>query len=172
MSFEKCPLDLKNLISQFCFGQKWVETEKDLKMCAKIKHLGISPVFLRLQMWSKAYREFLPNILLFFEPIQNFTGSWQDLVDWHVVNELLWRMDFRRKACRLGGSRREWFRRFRENWLNIRLFDEFYRALLNGGSLHFKPTYANQRLQQLSSGSSPYYSARWLLWDYETYGRT
>ena len=170
MSFEKLPFELKNLVSDFAFKCKWSSTKKSLEMCEKIKELSISPLFLRLNMWSWSYGEFLPSPLHIFEPIERFTGRWGDLVDWHCVNELLFRLDYRRRIVRAGGTRHEWFGRFRKNWLNIQLFDTFYRLVITSGLPCYKPIYETLRAQQLSCWNSPFTSARWLLEDYNTWG--
>ena len=166
MGFEELPTDLKNLVCGFAYAQNWSKTKSSLQTCEKIASYNISPVFLRLQMWSWAYCAFLPNPLNVFEPICQYTGRWSDMVDWHAVNELMHRLDFRRRIVRMGGTRRQWFRKFKENWLNIVQFDTFYRVMLHSGVKCFKPTYEVVRLEQLSEFRSPFQSARWLLEDF------
>ena len=170
MSFKQLPTELKNLVSDFCYKTHWAETTKSLDMCHQIKNLGISPVFLRLQMWSWAALQYLPSPLFVFRPINRFTGQWSDIVDWHAVNELLFRLDYRRRVVNIAGTRHEWFSKFRENWLNIRLFDSFYRIVVRSGMPCFKPLYERQRVDQLSSWNSPFTSARWLLNNYDAWG--
>jgi hypothetical protein len=139
-------------------------------MCEQIKSFNISPLFFRLQMWSWFYGTFLPSPLVVFEPIQRYTGRWSDLVDWYAVNELLHRLDYRRQLVKIGGTRAQWFEKFRGNWINIRVFDSFYRILLHSGFKCFKPTYEVERFDCLATFNSPYYSARWILDDYATWG--
>ena len=97
-------------------------------------------------------------------------ARWSDMVDWHAVNELLFRLDYRRRLVKIAGSRKDWFRKFRENWLNVRLFDSFYRVMLHRQQECFKPIYATERFSCLGQMSSPFWSARWLLDDYESWG--
>ena len=170
MSFETLPKVLKNLVCEFAFDNNWTRTASSLEMCEKIARYEISPVFLRSQMWSWSHATFLPNPLRVFLPIQQFTGRWSDMVDWHAVNELLYRLDFRRKFVRVGGTRHEWFQKFRDNWLNIRLFDSFFRIMLHSTIPCFKPTYESQRFNCLGTFCSPFWSARWILEDFETWG--
>ena len=170
MSFEQLPIELKSLVSGFCFKTTWEETEKSLEMCTKIKNLDISPLFLRLQMWSWSYLQFLPNPLHVFEPINRYTGRWSDIIDWHSVNELLYRLDYRRRIVKTFGTRHEWFKKFKQNWQTVRHFDMFYRLMLHSSVMCFKPTYELQRVTELSSWNSPFTSARWLLDDYDTWG--
>ena len=170
MSFETLPFELKNIVSDFAFKCKWSETKKSLEMCDKITDLGISPLFLRRKMWSWSYGAFLPSPLYAFEPIERYTGRWADLVDWHCVNELLFRLDYRRVIVRAGGTRHEWFERFRLNWLNIQFFDTFYRIVVTSGLPCYKPIYQNIGASQLTSWNSPVMSARWVLEDYDTFG--
>ena len=170
MSFETLPKVLKNLVCEFAFDANWKITNRNLEMCGKIVRLDISPVFLRQQMWSWSHGTFLPNPLVVFRPIKQFTGRWSDMIDWHSVNELLHRLDFRRKFVRVAGTRLDWFQKFRSNWLNIRLFDSFFRVMLHSATPCFKPTYQMQRFDSLCTFSSPFWSARWILNDYETWG--
>lgn len=166
MSFERLPKVLKSIVCNFAFRCNWEQTSASLEMCDKIKKYNISPLFLRLQMWSKDYQCFMPSPLSIFEPIERFTDRWRDLVDWHAVNELLFRFDYRRSFVKYAGSRHDWFVKFRDDWTTVRLFDAFYRVLLHSGIKCFKPTYEVQRMSQLSDGHSPFRSARWLLADY------
>jgi hypothetical protein len=168
MSFDQLPKVLKNVVCEFAFGCKWEETVSSLKMCETIASYDISPVFLRLQMWSWTYGTFMPNPLYCFEPIRRFTGRWSDMIDWHAVNELLYRLDYRRRLVKIGGTRHDWFEKFKNNWLNVRLFDSFYRVMLQSPFPCFKPTYETQRCNQLTN--SPFWSARWLLDDYDSWG--
>ena len=171
MSFRQLPKELKSIVSEFCYKCSWEDTEKSLAICEKINEMNISPLFLRLQMWSWSYLQFLPNPLYVFRPISRLTGRWSDIIDWHAVNELLFRLDYRRKVVRIAGTRHEWFQKFRRNWMNTYLFDSFYRIIVASGMPCFKPLYHRQRVEQLTSWDSPFYSARWILNDYDTYGR-
>ena len=172
MSFGKLSKVLKNVVCEFAFGCNWEKTHSSLRMCQEIQSYGISPVFLRLQMWSWHYCQFKPSPLRVFEPIHRFTGRWSDIVDWHSVNELLFRLDYRRSVVKMGGTRHEWFEKFRRNWLSVRQFDIFYRIVLQTQITCFKPTYEVQRVTELSSWNSPFTSARWLLEEggYATWG--
>ena len=96
MGFGDLPKDLKNIVSAFAYDCKWGTVETDLKMCEFVREMNISPVFTREVMWSAKYREYRQNPFEVFEPIRNYTGSWADYFDWHSVQELLWRLDFRR----------------------------------------------------------------------------
>ena len=170
MSFDELPKVLKNVICEFAYASNWEKTHSDLQMCERLNNCGISPVFLRSRMWSWHYCAFINSPLSVFEPIERFTGRWADIVDWHAVNELLFRLDYRRRIVRLGGTRRQWFKKFRQNWLSVREFDSFYRIMLHSSVRCFKPTYELQRVTELSGWNSPIASARWLLEDYETWG--
>ena len=163
MSFEKLPKVLKNVVCEFAFDCNWAKTGSSLRMCEKIASYKISPVFLRPQMWSWSFGEFLPTPLDVFLPIHQFTGRWSDIVDWHAVNEMLYRLDYRRKFVRIAGTRREWFQKFRENWLNICLFDQFFRVMLHSTIPCFKPCYEVMKFKCLGTFNSPFWSARWIL---------
>ena len=172
MSFGELPIDLKNLVSGFAYDTGWRKTKTDLAMCVEINAAHISPLFLRAHLWSWTYRSFLPSPLMVFEPLNQLTGRWSDLVDWNVVNELMFRLDYRRALVRMGGTRSQWFAKFKENWMQICLFDAFYRLLLHSTERIYKPTYTTLRAGQLTAGlNSPIYSARWVLEDWDNFGR-
>ena len=130
MGFGDLPEDLKNIVSAFAYDCKWGTVETDMKMCEFVREMNISPVFTREVMWSAKYREYRRNPFQEFEQIQTYTGSWADYFDWHSVQELIWRLDFRRKFVRLVHSRMEWRLLFKRDWRNIEMLDNFYRFLL------------------------------------------
>ena len=171
MSFQTLPKVIKNVICDFAFCSNWEKTSDSLQMCEKLLSYDISPLFLRLQMWSCFYKRYMPSPFLVFEPIEHF-DRWSDIVDWNAVNELLHRLDYRRKFVKIGGTRTEWFDKFRKNWTAVRMFDAFYRVLLHSRVKCFKPTFQTQRTLQLRTGFySPIQTARWILDDYRTWGR-
>ena len=163
MGFEELPTDLKNVVSAFAYDCKWEIALKCLQTCETVREMDVSAVFTRDVMWSQKYKEFRPNPLTAFEPIQNFTGTWEDYVDWHAVEELLWRLDFRRKFVKFANSRLEWRTSFRQNWKSIEQFDGFYRFLLYTRVPCFKPIWEPCGFNCLTSYRSPYVSARWFL---------
>ncbi len=163
MSFEELPLVLKNLVSDFAYDCKWEIVVKDLATCEQVRAMGLSCVFTRFVMWSVKYKEFIPNPLIEFEPIQNFSGYWGDYIDWHAVQELLWRLDFRRKFVKLVSSREEWRKGFKRDWTTIRMFDHFYHFLLYTRVPCFKPLWKPCGFNCLKSYRSPFQSARWWL---------
>ena len=165
MGFEDLPLDLKNIVSEFCYDCKWEIVEKDLDTCKTLQQMEISSVFTRDVMWSSKYREFLRSPLFEFEPIQNYTGSWADYIDWHAVQEFLWRLDFRRRFVKLVHTRREWRLLFKEDWQNIVMLDAFYRFLLYTRVPCFKPLWKPLGFTCMKSCRSPFRSARWWLED-------
>ena len=163
MGFEELPNDLKNIVSAFAYDCTWEIVEKDLEMCKTVQQMGLSTVFARNVMWSSKYVAHIPSPLIKFEPIQNYTGAWADYIDWHAVQELLWRLDFRRKYVKLVHSREEWRVLFKLDWRNIVFFDNFYCFLLYTRVLCFKPLWKACGFSCLSSYRSPFRSARWWL---------
>lgn len=161
MGFSELPEDLKNIVSSFAFECKWKIVENDLEMCEVVQNMDLSKVFTREAMWSSRYNMYMPNPLLEFEPISNFTGSWADYVDWHAVHEFMWRLDFRRKYVKLVHSRAEWRYLFKTNWRNVEHFDNFYRFLLYTRIPCFKPRWKPAGFSCLQSYRSPFISARW-----------
>lgn len=158
--FQDLPKDLKNIVCEFAYGARWDLVQKDVKTCLEIKNMGISGVFTRQTMWSPVYRTYMPSPLLNFEPIRNF-GRWLDYIDWHAVQEFLWRLDFRRRFVRLIASREQWRQRLKKNWRNIKMFDDFYRFLLYTRVPCFKPLWKPVGFRALKSYRSPVVSATW-----------
>ena len=161
MGFDDLPNDLKNIVSSFAYDCKWETVVKDLKTCEEVQKMQISGVFTREIMWSFKYNEFIPNPLWTFEPIQNFTHTWSDYIDWHAVHEFLWRLDFRRKFVKMVHSRTGWRLMFKESWRNIEKFDSFYRFLLYTRVPCFKPIWLPTGFNCLKSYRSPFLSGRW-----------
>jgi hypothetical protein len=133
------PKDLKNIVSDFAFGTNWKTVEQDLQKVDEIIAMRLNSIFLKSTMWSRLHFVYVPSPLYIFAPICTFSGSWEDVIDWHVVNELLWRLDFRRKYVRSVASRRDWRNRFLSNWRTISHFDDFYTFLLVSRVPCFKP---------------------------------
>jgi len=165
MGFEDLPLDLKNAISAFAYDCKWKIVEKDLETCETLQKMEISSVFTREVMWSVKYSEYRSSPLVEFEPIQNYTGCWADYIDWHSVQEFLWRLDFRRRFVKLVYTRGEWRLLFKEDWQNILLLDAFYRFLLYTRVPCFKPLWLECGFNCMKSWRSPFRSAQWWLED-------
>ena len=163
MGFQELPKVLKNIVAEFAYDVKWEEMENDLVMCERLRRMEISSVFTRQIMWSKQAREYIPNPLTSFVPIRHYTGFWSDYIDWHAVQELLWRLDFRLRFVRFINTRREWRRSFKKNWENIKVFDHFYRFLLCTRVPCFKPLWKRCGFNCLKSYRSPCVSARWWL---------
>jgi hypothetical protein len=163
MTFDALPKDLKNIVSGFAYDCKWEIALKDMRMCEELSEMDLNSVFTRDVMWSLKYRAYIPCPMKQFEPIQNFTGSWADYIDWHAVQELLWRLDFRRRFVRMVHTRAEWRELFRQNWKNVLIFDGFFRFLLYTRVPCFKPLWKPCGFRQLKSYRSPYVSARWFI---------
>lgn len=163
MGFVALPKDLKNMICAFAYDSDWELVKKDMDVCFEIKTWDITPLFVRDVMWSRKYRQYIPSPLKKFEPIANFTGEWTDYIDWHTVQELMWRLDFRRKAVKYVGSRQTWRTMFKDDWTSVQVFDSFYRFLLYTRVPCFKPLWSTIRFDHLKSYMSPVVSARWWL---------
>lgn len=163
MGFGELPNDLKNIVSDFAFECKWFVMEKDLEMCKVMVNMKLSSVFVRHEMWSRKYGCYMLNPLIVFRPINDFCSFWGDLVDWHAVEELLFRLDFRRKFVRGFATREQWRTKFIDNWETICEFDGFYRFLLCTRVPCFKPIWTPCGFNMLKTYRSPYLSARWFL---------
>jgi hypothetical protein len=163
MGFSKLPKDLKNIVSGFAYGCKWETVSKDFQTLQNLRRMKLSSVFLRDVMWSQRYKVFIPPPWVQFEPICNYTGAWYDCMDWHVVQEVLWRLDFRLRFVKMMNTRQEWRMAFKRDWKAIQSFDCFYRFLLYTRVRCFKPIWKRIGFSQLVTYRSPFWSARWFL---------
>ena len=161
MTFDRLPKVLKNVVCEFAFECKWETIVNDLEICELLQRMDLSSVFVRQMMWSKKYRKYQPNPMIEFEPMCNYAGRWEDVIDWHSVEELLWRLDFRRKFVFRVANRREWRTKFKEDWRNIILFDGFYRFLLCTRVPCFKPQWKPVGFDGIKTYRSPYICGRW-----------
>ena len=147
MSFFRLPLDLQNLITAF----SWEITSKrllnNLKTCTEIKNWKLHPMFLKLQVWCVRRRRYVANPLRVFRPILWF-GNRRCIFNWTCVQEVMFRLDFRKNGVREMGTREQWISRLR-NWRNILYFDGYFTLMAMLQS-PFKPTYRTQRFQGVS----------------------
>jgi len=131
MAFHGLPEDLKNVICSFAYDTKWKTVTKSLNQCEKVAKMNLHKVLTNEKMWSFKYRAYIPNPLIVFEPIENYNSHWREYIDWCAVNEILFRLDFRRKWVNFVFSRDQWSNLFSESWESIEHFDSFFRFLLN-----------------------------------------
>ena len=157
MGFSDLPKDLKNIVCRFAFNTNYDAVENDLQTIEKIKEWQLSKIFLRHNVYSSFYMNTIPSPLAIFEPICNFSGRWRDVIDWGVVDEMLWRLDFRRKFVKNIRSRFQWREQLKENWEQIQLFDNFYLFLLITNVPCFKPVWEKVRFNQIESFQGPYW---------------
>ena len=103
----------------------------------------LHPLFLRDLVWSKRRWSFEITPLTVFQPISAFSNTWEDVFDWQVVQEMLWRLDFRRRHVRCLFRRHEWISHFCKDWHSIEAFSDFFCFLLYTRIPCFKPLWKN-----------------------------
>ena len=163
MSFSALPKDLKNIVTDFAYEASWENVRENLEVCENIKKMNLSPVLVRFTMWSFKYQTFMPSPLMEFEPICNFTGRWSDYIDWSAVQEILFRLDYRRRWVNFVYSRDDWRKLFEQNWTNIEQFDAFFRFLIYTKVDCLKPLWKQMGFGCLKSYGYPYVNGRWWL---------
>ena len=157
MGFYELPKDLKNIVCQFAYNTNYDAVENDLQTIEKIQGWKLSKIFLRHNVYSSHYMNTIPNPLVQFEPICNFSGRWRDVIDWGVVDEMLWRLDFRRKFVKTIRTRCQWRQMLNTNWEKIQLFDNFYIFLLVTNVPCFKPCWENVGFNQIKRFRGPFW---------------
>lgn len=147
-TFHSIPTDLQNLIVEFCWSITAQRFLSNLKTCTEIKNWKLHPMFLKLNVWCVHKRRYVANPLRVFRPIMWFGNIWRYVFNWECVEEVLYRLDFRKNGVREMGTREQWSKRLR-NWRNILYFDGFFTlmALLPNP---FKPTFRTQRFEGCS----------------------
>lgn len=147
-TFHSIPTDLQNLIVEFCWSITAQRFLSNLKTCTEIKNWKLHPMFFKLNVWCVHKRRYVANPLRVFRPIMWFGNIWRLVFNWECVEEVLYRLDFRKGGVREMGTREQWSRRLR-NWRNILYFDGFFTlmALLTNP---FKPTFRTQRFEGCS----------------------
>ena len=160
MGFEQLPNDLKNIVCRFAYGTNFVEVKNSLQMIEKIKSWKLSTIFLRRNVWSNRYMEVTASPMYQFEPICNFRGRWDDVIDWGVVDDMLFRLDFRRKFVKCMKTRAQWREHLAKNWESIQLFDNFYIFLLITNVPCFKPCWENVGFSQIKQFHGPFWTIR------------
>ena len=133
------PKVLKNLICEFAYGVDLETVQKDVDTCLEIKKMDLHPLFLRDLVWSRSTWSCEITPLCVFQPISAFGNTWEDVFEWQVVQEMLWRLDFRRKHVRCLFRRQEWISCFCKDWRSIKAFSDFFCFLLYTRIPCFKP---------------------------------
>ena len=141
MEFAGLPTDLKNLICEIAYGATLKTVKKDVETCVLIKKMHLHPLFLRDLVWSRRTWDYEVSPIHVFEPISAFSNKWEDVFDWQVVQEMLWRLDFRRRSVRCLFKRHEWVASFCNDWQNIAAFSDFFCFLLYTRVPCFKPVW-------------------------------
>ena len=157
MGFYEPPKDLKNIVCRFAYNTSYETVENDLQMVTKIKDWNLTKIFLRQNVWSNHHIGMVPSPLVVFEPICNLCNRWNDLIDWGVVDEVLWRLDFRRKFVKCMKTRTQWRVQLSKNWESIQLFDNFYIFLLITNVPCFKPCWENVGFNQMKRFHGPFW---------------
>ena len=149
MAFYELPKDLKNIVCRFAYNTTYEAVENDLQKIEKIKGWNLSEIFLRKHVYSSHHMDMVASPIDVFQPICNICGRWTDLINWGVVDEMLWRLDFRRKFVKSIRTRAEWRTMLRVNWEQIQLFDNFYIFLLVTNVPCFKPCWEGVGFTQI-----------------------
>ena len=139
MTFGCIPTELQDLVVGFCWEITHAELQEELKTIELIKSWNIDPLFVERKMYRRRewYKSLTP--LRVYEPIEHF-GGWDRLFDWFMVDEVLFRLDFRKKAVNYLGSREHWRESVTTDWKEVFRFNDFYRDTLKNG-VPWKPTF-------------------------------
>ena len=148
MTFVSLPTVLQDLIVAFCWEITHSELLEELKTVELVKSWDIDVLFLQRRLTRRRHWSSQPTPLCVFEPISNF-GGWNRLFDWMMVEEVLERLDFRRKAVNYLGSREHWQAMVQEEWMEIHNFSQWYKEMMKNRVIPWKPTYIGDPIVDL-----------------------
>ena len=152
------PVELLSLITDFAWCKDYYAIKHDLCTLIKIQRMDLNPLLIQKWFW---YNEGLCRVctpLLEFNPLHElsaYTFIWYSsaakshcskgvaaLFRWSLIDKVLHRLDFRKKAVRIFGTRRLWDARFeRDLFTSIQLFDKFLVFVLTNQSKVIKKRY-------------------------------
>ena len=145
MTFCSLPTELQDVIVGFCWKITFAELLEELETLELIKSWNIDPLFVHRALTKLLGWRSQVTPLQVFEPICDF-GGWCRLFDWPMVEEVLFRMDFRKRMVNCRGSRDHWHHLVITDWKEIYCFSEFYKDLLVSHGVPWKPTYIGERI--------------------------
>ena len=143
MTFKSLPTDLQDVIVDFCWEITHAELQEELKTIELIKSWIVDPLFLQKKLTPIRGWRSQPTPLRVFEPINVF-GGWHRLFDWMMVDEVLFRLDFRKKVVNYLGTREHWHGLVTKDWMNFFNFSEFYKGVMKSVPIPWKPTYIGE----------------------------
>ena len=66
------------------------------------------------------------------------------MFDWMMVDEVLFRLDFRKKVVKYLGTREHWHGLVMKDWKKFFNFSEFYKGVMKSVPIPWKPTYIGE----------------------------
>jgi len=96
---------LQDLVLQFAFNMPKDQVLGSLRVIMDIVDMKLPFFFFRQKIWSWHCKNFLPNPVFDFMPIEYYNGRYNELFDDDALFMLLLGLDFRRRNVRMFGSR-------------------------------------------------------------------
>ena len=125
--FNCLPVVLQDLIVDFAFKLKKDELERDIDLLLTIKMWDLHPRYLRQTVFLSIYQRFKKTPLRVYFALEKLDHI-DSLFNFFVVEELLERLDWRRKPVRRMGSRKTWLKNL-ENFHFVPIFSQFYESV-------------------------------------------
>ena len=154
MTFASLPTVLQDLIVGFCWEITLSELHEDLKTVELVKSWDIDLLFLQRRLTRVHHWRSQPTPLRVFAPICEF-GGWDRLFDWTMVDEVLFRLDFRKRVVNYLGSREHWRTMVNECWMEIFNFSQFYKEVMQNKQVPWKPTYMCECIVDFKTDMEP-----------------
>ena len=151
MKFEQLPTDLQSLICDFAWKTDLPCVRSSLKTILMLKTLKLPCNFYHGMVWSWAEQRYMSNPLVVFFPVSDFNI----LFNGSRIRNILFQLDFRKRAVKHCGTRVNWLEKFDICWTFYVQFAIFYRILEKLPSNPYCPTYT----KELSRSGSRFWSS-------------
>ena len=143
MNLVTLPVDLQDLVVQFAYEIKLKDLKKDLTVITEVKSWNLHPSFIRGRVWCDRMWGLVSNPLDVYLPLTWFQDRFV-FFDMGLVDEVLGRLDFRKKDVRSMGSRWDWVIYLQE-WEFMGLFAVFFR-IMQENPCNMKPNWCGLSL--------------------------
>lgn len=135
--FQGLPTVLQDLVTDFAWKTKFKDVEQNITQLLMIKKLSLPSVFYKTYLYSTENRCHMYNPLNVYLPFWRYN----EMFDVNSLRELLYTLDFRKRAVKRFGSRHLWLQSFNDHYLNIIEFGIFYKLLLSSKENVYTPTF-------------------------------
>ena len=140
MSFANIPRDLQDLVCKFAWKTSYDVVCERLDTVLVLKAFQLPANFYHALVWSWIEMKFVNNPLVEFSPLGDFSSFFNQ----PLIKQILYTLDFRKRAVKMLGTRWNWLESFDAHWSNLAQFGIFYRILRKTRHDIHTPTYTQE----------------------------